>query len=220
MPWKEQREMDLKLSFVEKASQPRSNMSALCESYGISRETGYKWLNHFKREGAAGLVERSRRPRSAPLSTAEDVVMAVLEIDAHPRRGPKKLVSQLKSKLGDQTPSFATAPAAIPGWVRPALRPLARIGTRWFARKCRLRDFERDASLEQQRAALAALRAELQSAGRYLLGQFSYAGIAMATALQAVAPVADVYMRSRSRDALCVDAAKSRERIRGPAALA
>src|SRR6476620_536450 len=109
MPWKEQREMDSKLSFVEKAIQPGSNMSALCEKHGISRQTGYKWLGRFKREGAAGLVEQSRRPKSSPLSTAEDVVMSVLEIrDAYPRRGPKKLVHQLKSKLGAQTPSVAT----------------------------------------------------------------------------------------------------------------
>ena len=101
--------MDLKLSFAEKAAQPGSRMSVLCREYGISRETGYKWLNRFKREGAAGLVERSRRPQSSPLSTAEDVVMAVLEIrDAHPRRGPKKLVAQLRAKLGEQTPSVAT----------------------------------------------------------------------------------------------------------------
>jgi putative transposase len=109
MPWKEQREMDLKLSFVEKASLPGSRMSAVCKEYGISRETGYKWLNRFKREGAAGLGELSRRPKSTPLSTAEEVVLAVLEIrDAYPRRGPKKLLEQLKRKLGDQTPSVAT----------------------------------------------------------------------------------------------------------------
>jgi putative transposase len=109
MPWKEQREMDLKLEFVEKASRPGCRMSALCQEYGISRETGYKWLKRFKREGAQGLGERSRRPKSSPLATAEDMVLAVLTIrDAYPRRGPKKLAVQLRRKLGEQTPSVAT----------------------------------------------------------------------------------------------------------------
>jgi transposase InsO family protein len=109
MPWLEQRKMSLKMEFVEKALRPGARMSVLCREYGISRETGYKWLGRYKREGADGLDERSRRPKSSPLATAEDLVMAVLqERDAYPRRGPKKLFEQLRRKFGDQTPSTAT----------------------------------------------------------------------------------------------------------------
>ncbi len=35
-------------------------MAALCEEYGVSRKTGYKWLQRFVAGGPAGLVERSR----------------------------------------------------------------------------------------------------------------------------------------------------------------
>ena len=101
--------MSLKMEFVERAMKPGARISVLCREYGISRETGYKWLNRFKREGPDGLEERSRRPQSSPLSTAEDVVLAVLELrEAHPRRGPKKLMVMLRRKLGEQTPSVAT----------------------------------------------------------------------------------------------------------------
>jgi transposase-like protein len=51
MPWQEHRKMSLKMEFVEKASRPGVRMAELCRQYGISRETGYKWLNRFKREG-------------------------------------------------------------------------------------------------------------------------------------------------------------------------
>src|SRR5437764_155829 len=44
MPWKEQRAMSLKLQFVERAAQKGSNLSALCEEFGVSRQTGHKWL--------------------------------------------------------------------------------------------------------------------------------------------------------------------------------
>lgn len=109
MPWKEQRKMSQKLEFVEKARKPGVRMTTLCREYGISRETGYKWLNRYKREGADGLEEHSRRPKASPLSTAEDIVMAVLELRSkYPRRGPKKLCVQLKRVLGEQTPSVAT----------------------------------------------------------------------------------------------------------------
>jgi transposase InsO family protein len=101
--------MSLKMEFVEKALRPGARISMLCREYGISRETGYKWLNRYKREGPDGLEERSRRPKSSPLATAEELVMAVLrERDAYPRRGPKKLFEQLRRKFGDQTPSVAT----------------------------------------------------------------------------------------------------------------
>lgn len=101
--------MSLKMEFVEKALRPGARMSALCEQYGISRETGYKWLNRYKREGPDGLEERSRRPKTSPLATEEELVLAVLELrDAYPRRGPKKLLVQLKRRFKDQTPSVAT----------------------------------------------------------------------------------------------------------------
>jgi len=101
--------MSLKMEFVEKAQQPGARMSRLCGQYGISRETGYKWLRRYKREGPDGLEERSRRPKTSPLATAEDIVVAVLEErERHPRRGPKKLRVMLERKLGEQTPSVAT----------------------------------------------------------------------------------------------------------------
>lgn len=109
MPWKEQRVMSQKLEFVERAAKRGARMSTLCREFGISRETGYKWLNRFKREGAEGLEERSRRPGASPLSTAEDLVAAILKLrESYPRRGPKKLFALLERKFGAATPSVAT----------------------------------------------------------------------------------------------------------------
>lgn len=101
--------MSQKLEFVERAMKQGARMTVLCREYGISRETGYKWLERFKREGPDGLEERSRRPRVSPVATAEDVVAEILALrERYPRRGPKKLVPQLRAKLGDATPSVAT----------------------------------------------------------------------------------------------------------------
>lgn len=101
--------MSQKMEFVERAMKPGARVSSLCREYGISRETGYKWLKRFKRDGAEGLEERSRRPQASPLATAEEVVAAILELrERYPRRGPKKLVVLLRAKLGAATPSVAT----------------------------------------------------------------------------------------------------------------
>ena len=101
--------MSLKIDFVEQASLPDANFAALCREFRISRPTGYKWLRRFKERGYDGLDEQSRRPRSAPLATAEDVVVAIVEArDKYPRWGAKKLVRILRSSLGENTPSAAT----------------------------------------------------------------------------------------------------------------
>ena len=109
MPWKEHRVMSLRIEFVERASLPGANIAALCREFEVSRPTAYKWIKRFKERGYDGLEELSRRPASAPLATAEDVVVAVVEARVkHPRWGAKKLVNVLRRELGENTPSEST----------------------------------------------------------------------------------------------------------------
>lgn len=41
-------------------------MTELCARYGVSRRVGYKWQARYQDDGAAGLVDQSRRPRGSP----------------------------------------------------------------------------------------------------------------------------------------------------------
>jgi putative transposase len=101
--------MSQKLEFVEKATKPGANVSALCVEYGISRQTGHKWLRRYRAQGYAGLVEKSRRPSSCPLATAEEVVVSIVELrDKHPSWGAQKIARLLAKKLGPTTPSPST----------------------------------------------------------------------------------------------------------------
>jgi transposase InsO family protein len=101
--------MSQKLEFVEKATKPGANVSALCSEYGISRQTGHKWLRRYRAQGYAGLVEHSRRPASSPLATAEEVVVSIVELrDKHPSWGAQKLARVLARRLGPSTPSPST----------------------------------------------------------------------------------------------------------------
>jgi len=97
--------MSLKIEFVERAEKGEK-VSQLCKEFGVSRTTGHKWLKRFKELGYAGLEEESRRPKSAPLATAEELVLAVLE--AREARGPQKLQVLLARRFGEQTPSERT----------------------------------------------------------------------------------------------------------------
>jgi transposase InsO family protein len=100
--------MSLKMEFVERAAKGEP-VAALCREFNVSRQTGHKWIKRFNEQGFAGLDEQSRRPRSAPLATAEELVMATLQArEAHPRWGPIKLQQLLRRRFADQTPGTRT----------------------------------------------------------------------------------------------------------------
>lgn len=96
-----------------------------------------------------------------------------------------------------------TLPPEVPAWLRRLLRPVGRYATTWFARKYDLRLDGGEGPRQKMRAGLDALREALSAgaergaaAGRpgYVLGEFSYADIAMASCLQGVSPVDDRYL--------------------------
>jgi len=100
--------MSLKMELVERW-RAGEKIAALCREYGISRTTAHKWTKRFEAAGYDGLEEQSRRPKTAPQATAEDVVMTVLRVrEAHPRWGPRKLHPLIRRKLGAQAPSPRT----------------------------------------------------------------------------------------------------------------
>jgi len=98
MPWKETGVMDLKEEFVGRLLEGRFCMSDLCRAFQISRKTGYKWKERFRKEGLEGLRERSRRPHQHPWETAEDIQEAIRQAKRdHSRYGPGKLRDLLRA---------------------------------------------------------------------------------------------------------------------------
>ncbi len=97
------------MKFIEQACSAGANVAALCREYGISRQTGHKWLKRYQEKGSLGLVEQSRRPRSSPLAKAEDVVAAIVELrDRRPSWGPDKISRILEARFGTDAPSKST----------------------------------------------------------------------------------------------------------------
>src|SRR2546428_2130688 len=79
MPWRDASPMDQRMQFIADYLRDSLAITELCEHYGISRKTGYKWIERYLRQGPAGLEERSRRPRRSPNQTAEEIVTAILD---------------------------------------------------------------------------------------------------------------------------------------------
>ena len=84
--------MEEKLRFVFEYERDEESMRALCERYGISRETGYVWLRRYRQSGPGGLVEMDRAPERHPNQTAPAIEEAVLGLrQEHMTWGPRKL---------------------------------------------------------------------------------------------------------------------------------
>jgi transposase-like protein len=80
MPWQEVTRVSAREEFVQLAMQVGSNRRELCRRFGISPQTGYKWLARYTLEGLNGLCERSRRPRHSPARTVDEVAEHVIEL--------------------------------------------------------------------------------------------------------------------------------------------
>jgi len=93
MPWQDRSPMDQRMQFVTEYHSGLFTMTELVEQYGISRRTGYKWVDRYDADGVAGLLDRSRRPHHSPHATAARLVEALIaERTRHPRWGAKKLL--------------------------------------------------------------------------------------------------------------------------------
>jgi transposase InsO family protein len=115
--------MSQKLDFIGKATLPEANVAALCREFGISRQTGHKWIRRYREQGYLGLVEQSRRPTSSPLATGEEIVFSILELkEHHPSFGPQKISQVLARKLGPTAPGRST--------IARVLRRLGRVKKR------------------------------------------------------------------------------------------
>lgn len=109
MPWNVQNTMSLREEFVQLALQEGVNRRQLCLRYGISPQTGYKWLARYAAEGKAGLSDRSRRPLNSPGRSDPQVEEAVLALRrTHPAWGGRKISRRLET-LG----SAVIAPSTV-----------------------------------------------------------------------------------------------------------
>lgn len=79
MPWMETNAMLERHHFVQDLMSGHWTMTELCLRYGISRITGYKWLDRFRQSGVSGLRDHSRAPRSCPHKTPDKLVEYILE---------------------------------------------------------------------------------------------------------------------------------------------
>lgn len=84
--------MEERAKFVLEKERDELNMAELCRRYGISRQTGYKWLERYAAGGIEAMGDRSHAPMGRPHALAEDMREAVVALrQRYPGWGPRKL---------------------------------------------------------------------------------------------------------------------------------
>jgi len=86
--------VDLRVQFISEYQTGLWSMTELTAQYGISRKTGYKWVERAMTGGVAALLDQSRRPRTQPTATDRTLVDALMAVRRrHPHWGAKKLLA-------------------------------------------------------------------------------------------------------------------------------
>jgi len=126
MPWKESRVMDERTRFCQLVTEGDLTITELCQSFGISRATGHKWLGRYEAGGVAALADQSRARHTQPDAYPKRIRNMVIHARAkHPTWGAKKIRPWLE-KRHPQTdfPSLTTIETILRdvGLVRPQRR--------------------------------------------------------------------------------------------------
>lgn len=109
MPWGVVSLMSLRQEFVRLCEGKAVSFTQLCQRYGISRKTGYKWLRRYHEQGAEALGDHSRRPKHSPakLDAAQEKALVTLRHN-YPRWGARKIRRVLRNQGAPRVPACST----------------------------------------------------------------------------------------------------------------
>jgi putative transposase len=93
--------MDERLRFVARLLDGEK-MAEVCREFDISRKTGYKILERYKRRGMEGLTDRSRRPYRQANQLPFQIESLILQVKREqPTWGAPKIREKLRRMQGD-----------------------------------------------------------------------------------------------------------------------
>jgi putative transposase len=100
--------------FVRDFESGHWSMTELCERYGVTRPTGYKWITRHRVSGDAGLANRSRAPHACPHRTRGDLEALIVAARQEYGWGAKKLLQVLRTRHPDRAwPARSTLNAIL-----------------------------------------------------------------------------------------------------------
>ena len=115
MPWKETCRMEERLKMILEMEKGKKAMAMICREYGISRQTGYKWLGRYQADPCVAMLQdRDRRPHFNPRQLEGAVVELIIEARKRwPHWGPRKLRVKLQELRPDVVLPAASTIGAV-----------------------------------------------------------------------------------------------------------
>lgn len=109
MPWQEDTRMSLRKEFVHLSQRESLSFAELCRRFGISRKTGYKWLNRANTCSDEDFSDQTRRPHYYPTQTPQEIERQVVALrQQHPAWGGRKIGHVLRRRGLAATPAPST----------------------------------------------------------------------------------------------------------------
>jgi transposase InsO family protein len=100
--------MEERVKFIMDVLDSTYCMTELCSYYGISRKTGYKWLDRHRQGGIEALHNHSRAPHNHPHEISRQVKDSILAVK---KRFPRWGAPKIRSRLERIHPAWDSYPA-------------------------------------------------------------------------------------------------------------
>jgi transposase len=99
MPWMKPDIREQREQFVLRAKTRNQSFKSLCNSFGISRQTGYRWRNRYTQLGnIRDLSELPRRPHYSPNKTQPDIESQVVQLRDRSGSGARRIALALRQQ--------------------------------------------------------------------------------------------------------------------------
>lgn len=107
MPWERKTVDNQRRTFAARAAMGEDSLSALCREYGISRPTGYKWLERY--QNGETMLDRPHTPYRKPFKTSRAMELRIVDVrNAHPTWGARKIQRFMADKGEMDLPAAST----------------------------------------------------------------------------------------------------------------
>lgn len=110
MPWNRTDVLEERFRFIEEWNSEDWSLTELCDYFGVTRKTGYKWLERYELGGLEGLRDQSRAPHQHPNALDEASEERIVKVRSeHPFWGARKIHAFLKREDGTRAvPAVST----------------------------------------------------------------------------------------------------------------
>lgn len=109
MPWQEVSIVSQREHLYNLWRSGGHSVTELCRLFGISRKTGYKWINRGNKTGADQFADHSKRPKVFPLKTSQSMERSIITLrKKYPDWGGRKLKRLLETQGKQGLPAVST----------------------------------------------------------------------------------------------------------------